>query len=165
MQLGVARPALSHWSIPTPAAFMDLPYDGTELVDNVEYIDGRPFDGRGRLRREKVLIPGDHFKGVNATATPCPMIVTDTGGKMNASPYRSELLPARALLRASAILAAGVESHGRDNWREIPTDIHVGRAITHLLQYQAGDKSEKHLEHALCRIMFAIECEGSLDAT
>ncbi len=115
--------------------------------------------------RQRVHIDGDAFKGHNATACPAAMVVTETGGRMNRSDYASELLPAKALLRASAVMASGVKSHGTDNWRKIPADVHRGRAITHLLQHQAGDTSEDHLGHALCRVLMAVELANGCDTT
>jgi hypothetical protein len=113
-----------------------------------------PFGENGKLDRSRVQISGSDFnKGVNASATPAPAIA----GRMNRSPYQSELLPAKAILRASEILSKHVTSHGRDGWREIAPDVLVGRALTHLLQWQAGDRSEDHLAHALCRCLMAVE--------
>lgn len=125
-------------------------------IDSV-VVSNRPFDGNGKLVRDRVHIDGDEFKGRNATACPAPVVINNRGGKANPSPYRSELLPATAMLKASAVLAGGVQSHGRNNWRDIDAETHVGRAITHLLQHLAGDKSDDHLTHALCRVAFAVE--------
>lgn len=80
----------------------------------------------------------------------------------NPSPYASRLLPPTALLEVSRCLAAGVQSHGEDNWRQGPPRQHVGRAITHLLLYLAGsdDGPVEELRHAACRVLFALDLEA-----
>jgi hypothetical protein len=89
-----------------------------------------------------------------------PTVITDNGGKHSDSPYRCDLLPARAVLEVAAVLKVGSEKYddGDDpNWRRIARKDHVNHAVTHLLAFLAGDLSDDHLAHAACRVLFAIE--------
>lgn len=88
-----------------------------------------------------------------------PQIVNAAGGKQSAVPYRCDLLPARAVLAVAAVLKAGADKYGTDNWRKIGRADHLNHALTHLLAMQAGDTSDLHLEHAACRLLMALEAE------
>jgi len=77
---------------------------------------------------------------------------------------RFDLIPWNAIREASHILDFGAVKHGINTWREIPADVHLDCAISHIGYWLDGQKVDpesgrSHLQHALIRILFAVALE------
>ena len=85
----------------------------------------------------------------------------ESGGKQHERPYRCQAIPPKALLEVGKVRYIGynVHKYEDDNYKKIPLEEHLGRALTHIYAYLAGDTSNEHLSHAACRILFALEME------
>jgi hypothetical protein len=86
-----------------------------------------------------------------------PTAVNEHGGKQALCLYRADLLPAHAVLAVAKVLKLGCDKYGEDNWHKITAAENVNHALIHLLAIRAGDKTDDHLEHAACRILFALD--------
>jgi hypothetical protein len=84
----------------------------------------------------------------------------DTGaerGTDNAG-LRLDLISWVALRRLGETLAEGAAKYGDHNWRfGIDQSNLINHALIHIHKYNDGDRSEDHLAHAMCNLMFALD--------
>jgi Domain of unknown function (DUF5664) len=91
-----------------------------------------------------------------------PNIETHTnakGGSQSHIPVRFDLVDGKAMFAMTAVLAEGAAKYGANNWRKIDIDDHLNHLIMHAYAYLAGDRSDEHLSHIMCRAMFAQAVE------
>lgn len=88
-----------------------------------------------------------------------PIVANETGGKQHFRPYRMQAIPPKAIMEVGKVRWEAVNVHGYDddNYKDIPCDEHLGRALTHIYAYLSGDRSNDHLSHASCRLLMALE--------
>lgn len=86
-----------------------------------------------------------------------PVVENAAGGKQSDTPYRLDLLPAKAVLEVAAVLKKGAAKYEVDNWRQIECKDHLNHALVHAFAYLAGDCSDEHLSHFACRALMALE--------
>jgi len=83
--------------------------------------------------------------------------------KHDANKPRTDLLPPRALLAVSRVLALGAAKYGADNWHRCQEPArYLGAALRHVFAHMAGEKvdaesGESHLTHAACCLLFLME--------
>ncbi len=95
--------------------------------------------------------------GIPGVGPDAPVHINETGGKQSDIPYRCDLLGGKAILEIARILHKGALKYEENNWRLISCKSHINHALTHIFAYLAGDTQDEHLEHALCRMMMAVE--------
>jgi hypothetical protein len=95
---------------------------------------------------------------VAGVGTDAPTVVNEHGGKQSDSPYSLvSSFPHRAVLDVAKVVRYGLVKYEPDNWRLISRNDHLNHVLVHLFAYLAGDRQDSHLEHAACRILFALE--------
>lgn len=70
---------------------------------------------------------------------------------------RFDLIPPCSLKRVAEVFDFGAKKYGDTNWYSLPASDHYNHILGHLTAWKAGDESEDHLGHALCRIMMLIQ--------
>ena len=99
---------------------------------------------------------------ISEIASPDAPITTNAqGGSQSHLPTRFDLIDAKAMFEMAKVLHEGAEKYGADNWRLIPINDHLNHLLMHTFAYLAGDKTDDHLSHILCRATFAmgVKCD------
>lgn len=90
------------------------------------------------------------------------VVTNENGGKQHEEKYRCQAIPPEAIIRIGKIRWEGFNIHGYEdkNYKLIPKEEHIGRALLHIARYLNGDRTDDHLGHALCRLAFAVQMEA-----
>ncbi|MFB5759002.1 dATP/dGTP diphosphohydrolase domain-containing protein [Paenibacillus medicaginis] len=84
-----------------------------------------------------------------------PTVTNEQGGKQSQVLYRFDLLDPKAMFEMTKVLKYGAEKYGTDNWKKIDVSDHLNHLLIHIYAYLAGDTTDDHLSHIMCRAMFA----------
>ncbi len=85
-----------------------------------------------------------------------PMTTNEKGGSQSDIPVRFDLIDAKAMFEMAKVLDHGAKKYGANNWRKIDVDDHLNHLLMHTYAYLAGDRTDEHLSHILCRATFAL---------
>lgn len=91
-------------------------------------------------------------KGVGKDA---PIVTNEKGGKQSKVLYRFDLLDPGAMFEMTKVLEEGTHKYQENNWHNISVKEHLNHMLIHTYAYLAGDLSDEHLSHIMCRAMFA----------
>lgn len=93
---------------------------------------------------------------IQGVGTDAEIVVNEHGGKQSKVLYNFTGMDAKAMFKMARVLQEGKEKYGDDeNWRKIPVEEHLNHMIIHAYAYLAGDRSDEHLSHIMCRAKFA----------
>jgi dATP/dGTP diphosphohydrolase len=114
------------------------------------YIDGRP------VSKELFnTIYNAQGKIASIVSPDAPTITNEHGGSQSDVDVRFDLIDAKAMFAMAGVLDHGAKKYGANNWRLIPVEDHLNHLLMHTFAYLAGDTTDDHLSHILCRATFA----------
>lgn len=94
---------------------------------------------------------------ISAIADPdAPVTTNEKGGSQSDIPVRFDLIDAKAMFEMAKVLDHGAKKYGANNWRKIDVEDHLNHLLMHTYAYLAGDRTDEHLSHILCRATFAL---------
>lgn len=96
------------------------------------------------------------MKVVEGVSPDEPIVVNERGGGQSRTLYRMDLIDPIAILETAKVLKEGADKYGANNWRLIDVEDHLNHLLIHVYAYLAGDRSDDHLSHAICRSIFAL---------
>ena len=100
-------------------------------------------------------VDGSDF--ISHTVSPdAPVTTNDKGGSQSDIPVRFDLIDAKAMFEMAKVLDQGAKKYGANNWRLIDVEDHLNHLIMHAYAYLAGDETDEHLSHILCRATVAL---------
>lgn len=91
-----------------------------------------------------------------------PRTTNEMGGSQSLIEVRFDLIDGPAMFEMAKVLYQGAVKYGENNWRAISIPEHLNHLIMHSYAQLAGDQTDEHLSHILCRAMFAcgINAQG-----
>jgi hypothetical protein len=91
-----------------------------------------------------------------------PTITNERGGSQSLIEVRFDLIDGAALFEMAKVLHTGAVKYGENNWRKIDVPDHLNHLIMHAYAWLAGDHTDEHLSHIMCRSMFAqaVDLQG-----
>ncbi|MDR2170616.1 MAG: DUF5664 domain-containing protein [Planctomycetaceae bacterium] len=114
-------------------------------------VDAEPFDD-AELKTEPKMKTENEIK--------MKQFASGAKRSIDADNVAYHLLPPKALELAAMVFKQGETKYGKNNWKKgFPTDDILNHAIRHIFLFLQDDKSEPHLSHALCNLMFACHFE------
>ena len=94
---------------------------------------------------------------ISSIADPdAPVTTNEKGGSQSDIPVRFDLIDAKAMFEMAKVLDHGAKKYGPGNWRLIDIEDHLNHLLMHTYAYLAGDRTDEHLSHILCRATFAL---------
>lgn len=84
-----------------------------------------------------------------------PIVINEDGGGQSRTLYDFTLADPKAMFEMTKVLKEGADKYGAENWRLISIADHLNHLLVHVYAYLAGDKSDEHLSHIMCRALFA----------
>ena len=110
-----------------------------------------------------VFFDGDElYHWVKSREEKQPIRTFETGATRSndADNVRFDLIPQLALMEIAKVLSVGAIRYGEHDYRKgFPFSDVVNHLLRHLNLYLRGDKSENHLSHAACNVLFLLEYE------
>lgn len=125
-------------------------------------------------RFDKAVMSVDEARGMSESST--PIAINEQGGKQSAIITSLYKLDPDVILALGAVLGYGAHKYGdegiaigSENWRKIPHTDHLDHMLEHVFMYMRELKREQlglgpdlsdedrglHLDHVVCRAMFA----------
>lgn len=95
----------------------------------------------------------------NVVSPDAPRTTNEHGGSQSLIKVRFDLIDGPALFEMASVLHEGAVKYGENNWRKIEIPDHLNHLIMHAYAYLAGDRTDSHLSHIMCRAMFAQAVE------
>lgn len=92
----------------------------------------------------------------NIVSPDAPTTTNERGGSQSLVEVRFDLIDGSAMFEMAKVLHQGAIKYGEDNWRLIEVNDHLNHLLMHTYAYLAGDKTDEHLSHILCRATFAL---------
>jgi hypothetical protein len=74
------------------------------------------------------------------------------GGVASKENFRFDLIDPEALLATAKVMyETSLTGREDNNWRKLPTSVHINHMLIHIYKHLRGDTDEDHLGHCCCR--------------